>query len=128
MTARSVGRPERASAMRALLARLLLLLAAPAPALGLAGAAPALAEMDYDVIPTAFAFPDFLNRPMLNMNGDATTQFKDLAVAGPGFDKVGSVFFATPFDLSKGFYTEFTFSVSQVEVRTRARGLLKRRH
>jgi len=66
-------------------------------------------------LPTAFFFPGFLNHPMLNFVGDSRTEVVDLVIAGPGRRQTGAVWFAQTFDMSDGFFAEFTVTISQVD-------------
>src|SRR5688572_12330061 len=71
----------------------------------------------HTIFPTAFRYPNFLNHPKLNIIGDARTEVTELVIAGPGRRQTGAVWFAQTFDISDGFFAEFSVSISHVDNR-----------
>jgi hypothetical protein len=60
-----------------------------------------------------FNFRNFQNRPHLNLNGDSSSQTGELALTLPQLNQAGAIWFDEALDLSKGFDSSFTFSITQ---------------
>ena len=67
------------------------------------------------LIPTAFRYPNFMNRPKLTFVGDARGEFDKVVIAGPSRKQTGAVWFTETFDVSAGFFTEFQLTISKVD-------------
>lgn len=61
-----------------------------------------------------FYFPNFQNRPHLNLNGDSRSDFGELVLTLPRQKQAGAVWFDEPLDLKYGFNTWFDFHISKV--------------
>lgn len=62
-----------------------------------------------------FRYNSFLNRPGLKLNGDASDEVGELVLTRPAENQVGAVWFERDVDVENGFFTSFTFRVTNVE-------------
>lgn len=62
-----------------------------------------------------FYFPNFQNRPHLNLNGDASSEIGTLVLTLAKPHQTGAVWFDKPVDVENGFETTFTFQIREVE-------------
>ena len=62
-----------------------------------------------------FYYPNFQNRPHLNLNGDAASLVNELHLTLSKPHQAGAVWFDVPVDVESGFETAFAFRVSEVE-------------
>eukprot|EP00516_Mucochytrium_quahogii_P001850 CAMPEP_0203761658 /NCGR_PEP_ID=MMETSP0098-20131031/14701_1 /ASSEMBLY_ACC=CAM_ASM_000208 /TAXON_ID=96639 /ORGANISM=" , Strain NY0313808BC1" /LENGTH=295 /DNA_ID=CAMNT_0050655749 /DNA_START=208 /DNA_END=1092 /DNA_ORIENTATION=- len=62
-----------------------------------------------------FNFPNFQNRPHLNLNGDARSEVGELVLVNPAKNQVGAVWYDERVDVSDGFVTNFAFTMTEVE-------------
>mmetsp|Transcript_9088 Transcript_9088/g.17921 ORF Transcript_9088/g.17921 Transcript_9088/m.17921 type:complete len:658 (+) Transcript_9088:187-2160(+) len=62
-----------------------------------------------------FRFPNFQNRPHLNLNGDAVTEIGDLVLTQPSTHQVGAVWYDRSVSVDNGFTTHFGFTITDVE-------------
>ena len=61
-----------------------------------------------------FYFPNFQNRPHLNLNGDSRSHFGELVLTLPKPKQGGAVWFDQAMELKHGFSTWFDFHISKV--------------
>ncbi|GBG31814.1 Lectin-related protein [Hondaea fermentalgiana] len=62
-----------------------------------------------------FRFPNFQNRPHLNLNGDAVGEVGELVLTQAQTHQVGAAWFDQPVRVDNGFVSQFGFSITEVE-------------